>query len=229
MPLLLVLFLLLLVFTGKSIGGGSNVTLREAGKNRGIYIGSNANHIHIENDGVYAEMLGEQFSIVYPENECLFEIIEPEQNIFNFTLCDTVLDYANKHDQLYAADHLIWGADANPKWLLYGNFTPGEKENILVNHITKIMQYYGDKIYSWNVVNELSNLTPVSEQTDGKNHTNNKQNLEQFLISQILKVRLLSIMYGIQMFLIMLILHFKQHEVSIRMLNYFTMIIWILN
>ena len=133
-----------------------NMTLREAGKQRGIYIGSNANHVHYENDATYAKILAEQFSIVYPENECLFEIIEPEQNVFNFTLCDNVLAYATQNNQLFAADHLIWGADANPDWLLHGNFTPAEKQDILINHITKIMQYYGNATYSWNVVNELS-------------------------------------------------------------------------
>ena len=101
----------------------NNVTFREAASMRGILMGSNGNSDHFTHDITYNTMLSQQYSLIYPENECLFQTIRPSQDIFNFTKCETVLNFTIENNQSFAADHLIWGV-YNPSWLINGNFTP---------------------------------------------------------------------------------------------------------
>ena len=148
----------------------NNVTFREAASMRGILMGSNGNSDHFTHDITYNTMLSQQYSLIYPENECLFQTIRPSQDIFNFTKCETVLNFTIENNQSFAADHLIWGV-YNPSWLINGNFTPIEKENILINHINTTMKYFGNSAYSWNVVNEAINDSIVIDPITGKNTT----------------------------------------------------------
>lgn len=60
-------------------------------------------------------MIKEQFSAVVAENCMKSEVIQLEEDKFDFTLADKFVDFAEKNN-LYATGHvLIWHSQA-PKW-----------------------------------------------------------------------------------------------------------------
>ena len=69
-----------------------NVTFRQAAANRGFLMGSNGNSKHFTHDSTYSSFLSQQYSLVYPENECLFATYNSSiTRYFNFALCEKVL------------------------------------------------------------------------------------------------------------------------------------------
>lgn len=82
--------------------------------------------------------------------------VEPEQNVFNFTGGDYVLDFAERYGKQVRCHNLIWVSEL-PDWVLNGNWTAETLTAVMKNHIQKTITYFGDRCYSWDVVNEALN------------------------------------------------------------------------
>jgi endo-1,4-beta-xylanase len=101
----------------------------------------------------YTNILGQQYSIVTPENEMKWAATEPSQGVFTYTQGDEIVSYAKKANQLVRGHNLCWGV-YNPSWLTSGNFPASTLQQLLQSHINNVAGHYKGQLYSWDVVNE---------------------------------------------------------------------------
>lgn len=126
--------------------------LRDLGQNHGKLIGSCANQGHLA-EQQYAQILGQQFSVITPENEMKWAATQPARGQFTFTQGDAIVNFATSHNQKVRGHNLAWGED-NPSWLTSGNFNATTKQNLLKTHIDTVVGHYKGKVICWDVVNE---------------------------------------------------------------------------
>lgn len=81
---------------------------------------------------------------------------EPEQNVFNFTGGDFVLDLAEKHGMRVRCHNLIWSNQLSD-WVTSGTWTAETLTAVMKNHIQTLITHWGSRCYSWDVINEALN------------------------------------------------------------------------
>lgn len=79
-------------------------------------------------------------------------MIEPEQNAFNFTEFDFLVDFAQKNGKLVRGSPLLWHSQL-PAWVKTITDAP-TLTSVIENHISTIVGRYKGKVYAWDVVNE---------------------------------------------------------------------------
>lgn len=83
--------------------------------------------------------------------------------MYNFTGGDEFIAIAHATDKLVRCHNLIW-YNQIPDWVTEGNWTNGTNgtlAQVLVNHITNLIEHFGDECYSWDVVNEALSDDPA--------------------------------------------------------------------
>jgi endo-1,4-beta-xylanase len=132
-------------------------TLRHEADELRIHIGSAVRHDALINDATYAQILGEQFSAITPENEMKWAVVEPEQGVLDFTAADTEVLFAQQHGQRVRGHNLVWHQQL-PSWLTTGvaNGTVSDAELavLLQQHIFAEAGHFAGEIWQWDVVNE---------------------------------------------------------------------------
>ena len=93
------------------------------------------------------------FGQLTPANYMKFEYTEPEQNVFNYTGGDVILDIAEAHGKYVRCHNLVWVSQL-PDWVTNGNWTNATLIPVMENHIKTLITHWGDRCYSWDVVNE---------------------------------------------------------------------------
>lgn len=75
---------------------------------------------------------------------------EPEQNVFNYTGADYFLDLAEATGKLVRCHNLIW-YNQLPDWVTAPavNWTNETLSAVLVNHVTNLVEHFGDRCHSW--------------------------------------------------------------------------------
>ncbi|KAI0130384.1 family 10 glycosyl hydrolase [Xylariales sp. AK1849] len=81
---------------------------------------------------------------------------EPEQGVFNFTEGDIVTSIAQENGLLQRCHTLVWHSQLAP-WVESTNWTADALKDVIVNHITNVMEHWKGKCYAWDVVNEALN------------------------------------------------------------------------
>ena len=127
--------------------------IKDAAAKRGIHFGAAVQSGYIANEPAFATTLLREFSMVEPEWEMLWSAIHPSQSTYNFPGADAIVAYAALHNMPVRADHLVWHQSL-PSWLTNGNFTAGQLNQILHDHIFSVAGHYAGKVHSWEVVNE---------------------------------------------------------------------------
>ncbi|MCK6079403.1 endo-1,4-beta-xylanase [Microbacterium sp. EYE_5] len=103
-------------------------------------------------DPRYGRTLAHQFNSLSPENEFKFDMVQPEEGVFDFDGLDRLLQFAEAHQMQFKAHSGISRA-FNPPWL-------AAKENAasfraaLVTHFETIMQRYTGRMDRWDIVTE---------------------------------------------------------------------------
>ncbi|MBO0783941.1 MAG: endo-1,4-beta-xylanase [Ktedonobacteraceae bacterium] len=133
-----------------------DASLRQLASRLGIRVGSAVSLSPLSNDAAYAQILGQQFSAITPENEMKWDTVEPQQGVFNFAPGDTEVKFAQQHGQLVRGHNLVWHSQL-PSWLTGGSFTNEQLADILKQHIFAEAGHYRGKIWQWDVVNEPLN------------------------------------------------------------------------
>lgn len=131
-------------------------TLRREAAKLGIHIGSAVGYSELTGDTAYAQILGQQFSAITPENEMKWVSIEPQQGVYTFQQADTEVQFAEQHHQLVRGHNLVWNSQL-PDWLTGGSFTSAQLAAILKQHIFTEVRHFRGKIWQWDVVNEPLN------------------------------------------------------------------------
>ena len=105
-----------------------------------------------------------QFDVYTPENEMKWQVVEPEEGVFDWTGADNLVSYAAANHALVRGHTLVWHNQL-PDWLVNnvaaGDYTQTQLLDILQAHIFTEVGRYRGKIWQWDVCNEfLTDTTP---------------------------------------------------------------------
>jgi endo-1,4-beta-xylanase len=133
-------------------------TLRAAAEAKGIKFGTALSpSSNLSSNTAYINVAGGQFDAVTPGNEMKWGTVEPTQGQFNWTGADTIVSFAQAHNQVVRGHNLVWHSQL-PSWVNSTNFpTPTSVINVMEQHITTEVTRFAGKVISWDVVNEPFN------------------------------------------------------------------------
>jgi endo-1,4-beta-xylanase len=165
-------------FTGlamQSASAASPVTappLRALGAPIGLQIGTAAIPYDLDNPA-YAQITGQQFSVVTPGNEMKWETVEPTRGTYNWAPGDRLVAFAEQHDQLVRGHTLLWHSQI-PAWLTQGvnngTISTTELRDLVHKHVTDEVTHFKGKIWQWDVANEfMANSWDPHALADGVN------------------------------------------------------------
>ncbi len=81
-------------------GDHENPTLRQLAARLGIHAGSAVNDSALSADSQYAQILGQQFAAITPENEMKWASVEAQRGVFTFGPADAEVQFAEQHHQV---------------------------------------------------------------------------------------------------------------------------------
>jgi endo-1,4-beta-xylanase len=104
----------------------------------------------------YARLLERECELLVPENELKWQWTRTGPERFEFRRMDAIADYASKHGFKLRGHTLFWTpVKWYPKWLAETRFaSAAEAERLLRTHVETVCRRYGERIYSYDVVNE---------------------------------------------------------------------------
>ena len=102
-------------------------------------------------------MIAKHFGWVVPENCMKCEVIHPEEEVYDFTLADELVEKALANGQHVVGHCLIWHSQCAP-WFFVdkeGNQVSAEVlKQRMHDHIFAILNHFRGKVEAWDVVNE---------------------------------------------------------------------------
>ncbi len=99
-----------------------------------------------------------QFDVYTPGNEMKWQVVEPEEGVFDWTGADNLVDFADGNGALVRGHTLCWHNQL-PNWLLAnvaaGDYTQTQLLDLLQQHIFTEVGRYRGRIWQWDVCNEF--------------------------------------------------------------------------
>ena len=92
-------------------------------------------------------------SIVTTEVALKMQFTQPERGIYDFTEGDAIVAYADELGIGVYGHTASWSLQ-NPQWLLDGNFTRYELEQILTSHVSTLSKHYDGRLIGLDAANE---------------------------------------------------------------------------
>jgi endo-1,4-beta-xylanase len=127
-------------------------TLRQEADHVGLLVGTAVNPAYLS-EPAYASTLAQEFNTLEPEDAMKWTALRPDQNTFDFSSADRIVQFAEAHGMKIRGHSLLWGIH-NPSWLAEGRFTPRQLRRLLHRHIATVVGRYRGKVFAWDVVNE---------------------------------------------------------------------------
>jgi len=145
-------------------GAPSKPGLSDVAETRGRRFGScisyntfRADSASIQNPA-YTDLVARECGLVVPENEMKWQALRPGPEQFDFTRMDAIATWAESAGFGVRAHTLLWHRPQwFPEWLNnydFGARPATEAERLLTTHINQVMERYGSRVQSWDVVNE---------------------------------------------------------------------------
>ena len=144
---------------GKAAGGApaTNAPLRDLAAPIGLRFGTALIPQDIETPS-YAAIASSQFSVVTPGNGMKWQIVEPEQGVFDWSQADQLVQFAEANGQLVRGHTLVWHNQL-PTWLTTGvangTISPTQLMDLAHKHIITEVTRYRGRIWQWDVCNEF--------------------------------------------------------------------------
>lgn len=105
-----------------------------------------------------------QCGILVPENELKWNVLRANPKGFDFSRADALVAFADRYQMAMRGHTLLWNkAQHLPEWVLkydFGANPAAEAERMLKEHIKTVCRRYGERIFSYDVVNET--ISPQS-------------------------------------------------------------------
>ncbi len=117
--------------------------------------------------GIRYELLKMHFNVVTAENDMKPSSLQPTKGMFDFSAADMLVDKVLASGMQMYGHTLVWDRQT-PAWMntdTKGN--PLGREEALDNlktHIQTVMEHFGNKVISWDVVNDSMNAHPSHPQ-----------------------------------------------------------------
>ena len=140
-----------------SASTSSSATLRGLAEKIGLHIGTAVIPEDLSTPA-WTAILEEQFSAVTPGNEMKWQVVEPEQGVFDWSGADALVSFAEAHGQLVRGGPLLWHNQL-PNWLVggvaNGTISQSQLMSLLEQHIFTEVGRYKGRIWQWDVANEF--------------------------------------------------------------------------
>ncbi|MET0499726.1 MAG: endo-1,4-beta-xylanase [Steroidobacteraceae bacterium] len=105
-------------------------------------------------DPEYLKILKDECAIIVPENELKSYVISPTSDKFDLEPGDRIAAFVRNNRMKLRGHTLLWNhPEYMPKWLAELDSATAAREYLL-RYIQRVCSHYGDRIYSWDVVNE---------------------------------------------------------------------------
>jgi endo-1,4-beta-xylanase len=101
----------------------------------------------------YRDVANNEFNSITAENHLKMYRIHPEQNRYDFSKADSIVDFALKNGKRVHGHTLVW-FDGSADWLKNFKGTDAEFCSEVKKHIQTVVKHYKGKTTSWDVVNE---------------------------------------------------------------------------
>jgi endo-1,4-beta-xylanase len=109
------------------------------------------------------------FNSVTAENAMKWERIHPEPDRYNFTIADSMINFAIANNMFVVGHTLIWHSQT-PDWVFQDSLgNPLERDDLLKrmkDHIFTVVGHFKGKVNGWDVVNEAVNEDGSLRQTN---------------------------------------------------------------
>lgn len=127
--------------------------LKRAAQQSGILLGTYTVAHQLAFDPVAGGVIASAFGMIADGNDLKFSNrLRPTPDTFDFTAGDAAVAWAEQHGLLFRAHCMVWW-NALPRW--FGTYVNAQNaRDVLTGHITKTVEHYRGRIYSWDVVNE---------------------------------------------------------------------------
>jgi len=143
--------------TAVAASSASSDSLRNLGAQVDLRIGTAATPLDLS-DPTLSQITATQFSVLTPENEMKWQVVEPQQGTFNWTGADNLVGFAEANNARVRGHTLVWHNQL-PNWLTQGvangTISNSQLRDLLHQHITTEVSRYRGKIWQWDVVNEM--------------------------------------------------------------------------
>jgi GH35 family endo-1,4-beta-xylanase len=107
----------------------------------------------LSNEPTYAQILGDQFNALTPENATKWGSLQPvDPNHWDFDAADAIADFADEHEQVVKGHTLIWHQQLPT--FIDANTTPRQLERYSERHIDRTVRHFRRDFFAWDVVNE---------------------------------------------------------------------------
>lgn len=116
----------------------------------------NTSHANEKNPMAVA-VIKQHFNSIVAENCMKNEVIHPEENRYDFTSADSLVNFGQKYGMSIIGHCLVWHSQCAPWFCVDGKGNPVTPEVLkqrMKKHITTVMTRYKGKIKGWDVVNE---------------------------------------------------------------------------
>jgi endo-1,4-beta-xylanase len=127
-------------------------SLRQEADRRGILVGTAVNPVYLDQPA-YATTLAREFNLLEPEDAMKWTALRRDEQSFDFSAADRLVDFAQAHGMKVRGHNLVWGIH-NPKWLSEGNYNADQLHALMQEHIRRVVGRYRGKVFAWDVVNE---------------------------------------------------------------------------
>ena len=149
-----------------SVFSDSERGLRDIAAGRGIFYGSATATYELKDDA-FANALAREAGMLVAEYEMKRSDIESARGVYDFSACDSLLGFAQRHGMMFRGHTLVWYAK-NPPWLEDALQAP-DAERLLTDYIGAVAGRYRGRLHSWDVVNEA--IKPEDGRADGLRNT----------------------------------------------------------
>ena len=108
----------------------------------------------LKNNADYRNVVLTEYSSITPENAGKIESLHPQEKVFDFSNCDSIVNFAVNNNIRVHGTTLIWHDFSDLQWLKNFQGDSTAWENLFKNHIQTVVRRYKGKVKSWDVVNE---------------------------------------------------------------------------
>ena len=139
-------------------------TLKAAAAAKGMRFGSTFNwaapgaDAGSFNNPAYAALLERDCQLLVPENEMKWEYQSSAENVYDWTRADQMLTYAESKGMEMRGHTMLWYIQERlPAWLrsyAMGSDPRATAERIVRTHVQNTARHFGNRIKSWDVINE---------------------------------------------------------------------------
>lgn len=107
----------------------------------------------LTDNAAYRQVAGREYSSITTENYLKMGLVHPAPDLYVWTGSDILVNFAEQNNQRVHGHTLIWHHSI-PDWVTNFKGDSTAWEGLFKRHIQQVISHYGNRVMSWDVVNE---------------------------------------------------------------------------